>query len=122
MAAEICYAGFSGIYDYGGPGRYWKGVSPEKKAAYRKEARAALSIAAPILRNEALEEAATILEEECQAMLSQRDEIIGNGTLGNRPVPQQMAKGFARERKVLAEGYESCASAIRYLKTKDKPE
>lgn len=64
MAAEICYAGFVAPIDYGGPTRYWKGVVEAKKEAYRREARAALAIAAPILRDEALDEAKIAVERE----------------------------------------------------------
>jgi hypothetical protein len=62
MATEICYAGFVVPYNYGGPGRYWEGVVEAKKEAYRRDARAALSIVKPIIRADALEEAKDLVD------------------------------------------------------------
>jgi hypothetical protein len=66
IAAEICYAAFVPPIDYGGSKRYWKGVVEAKKEAYRREARAALRIAKPIIRADALEEALSEAEDEAQ--------------------------------------------------------
>jgi hypothetical protein len=65
MAAEICYADFTARgLDYGGPKKYWKGVVEAKKESYRREARAALRIAWPIIRDGALEDAASMFVSE----------------------------------------------------------
>jgi hypothetical protein len=169
MAAEICYAGFSGIYDYGGTGRYWEGVSPEKKAAYRKEARAALSIAAPILRNEAICDHLETVDElpaKFEEWLVENRDVLGISIVTSllydiNLLPEQvatfksmkmlrycvavvehfkMARNEALEEAAsVADGAitlyghrgvelvqtwsrEEIASAIRSLKTKDKPE
>jgi hypothetical protein len=101
MATEICYAWFAGKnIDYGGPKKYWKGVVEAKKEVYRREARAALSIAAPILRDEALEEAAAKAESTWL-----ETTFVGKAAI-------HAGENMCR----------IVAAAIRSLKTKDQPE
>jgi hypothetical protein len=76
--------------------------------------RAALAVAVA----EEREACAKIADEESEAMLAQRNEIIERGTLGGRSVPNYMKRDFSRERRVLAEGYNSLAAAIRARGTK----
>lgn len=67
-----------------------------------------------------LEEAARIAEEEADTMGEQLDEILDKGTLGGRRCPDQFKKTFALERKILSEGYDGLARAIRALKSGDE--
>jgi hypothetical protein len=67
-------------------------------------------------RASALEEAAKVADEEVEAMLAQRDDLIERGEMGGRKVPENLRKVFAVERRVLADGYFGLANSIRALK------
>jgi hypothetical protein len=74
---------------------------------HRAAARAAIRIV--------VEECAKVADEECAVMNEQRDEIIDKGTLGGRKCPQKYAQVYAYDRRILAEGYDQLAAAIRKL-------
>ncbi len=74
-----------------------------------EHARAALAVAEPVIR----EQCARIADEEANAMEEQLDNIIEKGTLGGRLIPNKFKRIFAHERKILIEGYEQIAAAIR---------
>lgn len=59
------------------------------------------------------ERAAKVADEEAEAMLAQRDELLDHGTLGGRKFPREHVKGAAKERRILAEGFQSIATSIR---------
>lgn len=63
-----------------------------------------------------VEECSKVADEEADAMDEQRTELLEKGSLGGRNVPEDMRRGFAFERKILIEGYENIARAIRALK------
>ena len=65
------------------------------------------------IRARAFEEAALLLEDEANAMLHQRDDMIETKKLAGRPVSPEFAKQFCSERRAMAEGYQSIADIIR---------
>lgn len=62
---------------------------------------------------ETFEETALLLEDEANAMLHQRDDMIEAKKLAGRPVSPEFAKQFCSERRAMAEGYQSLADIVR---------
>jgi len=59
------------------------------------------------------ERCAAIAEHEALAMDLQRGELLTYGSIGGRPISSKVARQASMERRVLIEGYQQLADAIR---------
>lgn len=76
-AMAICYAGIVPPIDYGGPEVYWRTVVPKRKELYRREARAALDVAEPAIRKDAIEKAKKCVSNAKNWVIHENDTSYG---------------------------------------------